>query len=105
MFLKKTLEQKLASSLNELKQDGIPKQETESKKVLDKRINFPIEFKKFGDDHMSEKAKEAKKDILKFRDPDILELQDTKNWNISTKPGENTKTDLKRTLFEVKNTF
>lgn len=118
MFLKETLEKKLESSLKELNDDTynqlmsknrhIQKSSTLGKSAYKdqkderRKINFPIEFKIFGDEHIKPNAKLAKKYVKALSDPDILELQTQKRWNISTKPTPNDKQDLKQVLFEVR---
>lgn len=113
MFLKRNLENKVAQSLNNLTNQGnpsLPSLDKDKKKPpnwfgKDPKINYNKEFKRFGDEHMRIEAKIAKEYINQLRDPDILELQPIKRWNMSTKPPANDKQEpheLQKTLFEVR---
>ncbi len=109
MFLKSSLEEKLKRSINEYtsmsperraRTDGLNK--TQKFRIFhtkSDKLSFPLDHKKFNDDDVSKKVKEAKENVLNLIDPDVLELR-KKRWNISSQPS-NDKPELKKTLFEV----
>jgi len=109
MFLKNSLEEKLKKSLT----DYSPKfekqvEKTKRKGILihskNEKLNFPMDHKKFNDDEVSQKAREAQEFVKALIDPDILELR-TKRWDNSTYTKGKEKHELKKTLFEVRNGF
>jgi hypothetical protein len=110
MFLKSSLEEKLKRSLSEYNspiEERLQKSNYQNKsgklrtlQTKNDSLSFPRDHKKFNDDDVSLKAREAKKYVKALIDPDILELR-KKQWNISAMPEENKRPELKQTLFEV----
>ena len=110
MFLKNSLEDKLKRSLSEY--TAMPDEPKIGHTQISKgqrfrlfhskndKLSFPKDHKKFNDDDVPEKAREAKEYINALRDPDILELRKMR-WNVSAQPNSNEKPELKKTLFEV----
>lgn len=112
MFLKKSLESKLQTTIKSLiNQDNNTNNKEEPQKKRRKKeefkanpkINFNKEYKKFEDDDIKPEARLAKEYITNLKDPDILELQPIKRWNSSTKVIDKGVNELQRTLFEVRN--
>ena len=67
--------------------------------------NYNRTQKVFSNDDVNLNAKQAKEFIKNYTDPDILELQQTKNWNYCSnlrKTNDSEKKDLDRILFDVK---
>ena len=113
MFLKKSLEKKLEQSINYLDNNNIEKPENKSYiiKASEKRkaesntnkiLFFQPGYKRFSEDSVKPQARVAKKYIEELRDPDILELQQTKRWNASSKVDNKNTSELSKTLFEVR---
>ena len=109
MFLKNSLEKKLKQSIYEYSSMS-PERRNHSHRMnktqkfrifhsKNDKLSFPLDHKKFNDDDIPKKVKEAKEYVLNLIDPDVLELQ-KKRWNISSQPS-NEKPELKKTLFEV----
>jgi hypothetical protein len=110
MFLKSSLEEKLKRSLSEYNsvpedknihtQNSMRSHKLRLHHSKNDKLNFPRDHKKFNDDDIPHKAREAKEFVKDLKDPDILELR-KKLWNISSQPQENERPELKKTLFEV----
>jgi hypothetical protein len=110
MFLKSSLEEKLKRSLSEYNPSEFTKSINPHHSARGSRLrishskndklNFARDHKKFNDDDVPQKAKEAREYIKELRDPDILELR-KKKWNVSTQAQDNQRPELKHTLFEV----
>jgi hypothetical protein len=110
MFLKSSLEEKLKRSLSEYNPSDMGRSLHSHNSVKGNKLrishskhdklNYARDHKKFNDDDVPQKAKEAKEYIKELRDPDILELR-KKNWNVSTQAQDNQRPELKKTLFEV----
>lgn len=118
MFLKKSLEKKLESSITHLVNSNsenniLAMQNSYIHKAYerhinesnnDKRLNYPRDYKRFSEETVKPEARIAKQYVKQLRDLDILELYPKKRWNNSTKPNDkNFKTELSKTLFEVSN--
>jgi hypothetical protein len=106
MFLKKSLEEKLQKSLNELSDiDDMPKREIHKKKISfgtgTDRMSFAKDHRCFNEDDVKPKARQAKNYVKNLIDPDILEIRQ-KEWNNSTLRLKNEKNELKKILFEVR---
>jgi len=109
MFLQKSLEKKLNETLKEYtiisdeKNGEKPKEAffPHNHKKLDPNKNYPKELRIFNSDDVSVPAKKAKEYIRDFKDPDILELHQ-KRWDNSSRPNYNFRSELKKTLFEVR---
>jgi hypothetical protein len=109
MFLKTSLEKKLKQSMTEytsLSPEGNKKSKSMNKThkfrifhSKNDKLSFPLDHKKFNDDDVPKKVKDAKEFVLNLIDPDVLELR-KKRWNISSQPS-NERPELKKTLFEV----
>lgn len=109
MFLKNSLEKKLQASLEQYDvdkstHDGKERKIYSTRHYSHDRMNFTLEHRLYNDDFMTDKAKVAKKYVKELIDPDILEIQ-KKRWNISSLPCGTEKTELKKTLFEVRHGF
>lgn len=109
MFLKNSLEEKLKKSLSDYSPKfEKPQEKTKKKGILihskNEKLNFPMDHKKFNDDEVSYKAREAQEFVKALIDPDILELR-PKRWDNSTYTKGKEKHELKKTLFEVRNGF
>lgn len=67
--------------------------------------NYTYEQKCYAIDDIPEAAREAKKYVKALADPDILELNNIKRWNVCSKLVDKAteKKDLEQILFHVKN--
>lgn len=109
MFLKTSLEEKLKRSLSEYnfqpeeKKFAYSGNKNQSFRLFhskNDKLSFPRDHKKFNDEDVPQKAREAKEFVKALIDPDILEIR-KKRWEISSKPVFNERPELKKTLFEV----
>lgn len=107
MYLQKTLEKKLNNTVKEyglILDDKLienKRRTKEEEKKLHPKKKYPIEVRMFSNDDISPTAKRAKEYLKKLNDPDILELNQ-KPWNSSTRTNVNFRSELKKTLFEVR---